>query len=155
MYDETIRKGWESKRAAISSDDTLLTAAVGTMKNANIPDYAFNVPAIYNAIEVAWEMDADASNAVVYLFAAKEDGDIVLVWTGTLTAGKQVATGGGTWVDTVAGSTDNWITTVEEIDGGGADRMFRIALDTCGYKKFFCQYTGLSSETIKDWFTGF
>jgi len=155
MVTETVRMGWSDPRGAIATDDTLVSAAVGTMKFANVPAHAYKPDTRQNALEVAFTMDADGSACVAYLFAARENGDIVLVWTGTLTAGTQQATDGGTWVDTFGSTTDNWITTIKEVDAGGNNRMARLVLDTCGYKYFFCQYTGLSSETVKAFFSGF
>lgn len=155
MYNETIRRAYNTPRAAVSSDDTLLTAAVGTMKYANIPSDSFKPDSGMNAIEVGFTMDADGKACVAYLFAARKNGDVVLVWTGILTAGKQEATDGGVWVDTVASSASYWPTTIKEVDGGGADRTLRIFLDTIGYKYFFCQFTGLSSETVKAHYSGF
>lgn len=152
---ETVRNGWSDPREAISSDDTLVSAAVGTMKLANIPAYAYKPAPAQNAVEIAFTMDADGSSCVAYLFAAKDTGDIVLVWTGTITAGTQQATDGGVWVDTLATTTDNWITTIEEVDAAGADRMSRVVLDTCGYRSFFTQFTGLSGETVKTFYSGF
>jgi hypothetical protein len=152
---ETFRDRWSDPRSTSAADDTLVSAAIDTMKNANIPATAYSPAPRQNALEVSFAMDADGSNCVAYLFAARKEGDIVLIWTGTLTAGTQEATDGGVWVDTVAGSTDNWITTIKEVDGGGNNRMFRIVMDTCGYHKFFTQYTGLSSETVKTFYSGF
>ncbi len=155
MYNETIRRGYNVPRAAISSDDTLVTAAVGTMKNANIPAYAFSPDSAMNAIEVAFTMGADAQACVAYIFAARKDGTIVQAWTSTITAGKQVSdVGTDVWVDTLSG-TDTWITTIKEVDGGGNDRQARVVFDSCGYEKFFVQFTGLSSETARAFFSGF
>lgn len=155
MLSETIRSGWSSPRAAISSDDTLVSAAADTMMFADVIDGAYKSPMTHNAIEVAFSMGADGQACVAYLFATRRNGDIVLVWSGTITAGTQEATDGMFYVDTVAGSTDNWITTIKEVDGGGNNRMFRLALDTCGYYNFFCQFTGLSSESVKAHYSGF
>ena len=115
------------------------------MKYANIPDYAYLPTVAKNAVEVAFTMDANASACVAYLYAARKNGDIVLVWTGTLTAGTQQATDGGVWVDTFAGTTDNWITTIKELDGGGNNRQSRLVFDTCGYRYFFVQSFGYAS----------
>jgi hypothetical protein len=155
MLNETIRSGYTVPRGAISTDDTLVTAAADTMMFADIPDGSYKPPMTQNAVEVAFSMGADAQSCVAYLFAARKTGDIVLVWTGTITAGAQEATDGLFYVDTLAGSTDTWITTIKEVDGGGNDRMARIVLDTCGYHTFFTQFTGLSSESVKTHFSGF
>jgi hypothetical protein len=154
-FTETVRAGWSKPRSAISSDDTLVTAAADTMKYANVPTYSFKPPTSMNALEVAFTLDAEASEVVAYIFAARKSGDIVLVWTGTLTGGAQEATDGGVWVDTLGTTTDNWITTIKEVDVGGNDRMSRVVFDTCGYNAFFVQFTGLSSETAKAHYSGF
>ncbi len=151
---QTYRAAWTSPRAAIAADDTLVSASAATMKYANIPAYAYRPSPGQNALEIAFTMDANASSCVVYLFGARENGDIVLVWTGTITAGTQQATDGGVWVDTIAGSNSYWPTTLAEIDGGGNNRMFRLALDTAGYKHFFTQFTGLAAETVKTFYSG-
>lgn len=153
---ETIRSPWSTPQPVVSSDDTLVSAAADTMKFANIPANSYKPPFSHNALEVCFTMGADAQNCVAYLFAARELGDIVLVWTGTITAGTQESTDGRYYVDTVATSTtDNWYPNVREIDGGGNNRMFRIRLDTCGYRYFFCQFTGLSSESVRPYYSGF
>jgi len=152
---ETIRTGYSGPRAAISSDDTLVDAAADTMMFANVPVYSYKPSSQQNAIEVAFSMGADGQACAAFLYAHRKNGDIVRVWDATLTAGKQEATDGTFYVDTIASSTDNWITTIKEVDVGGADRMSRIVLDTCGYYGFFVQFTGLSSESARALFSGF
>lgn len=152
---QTERFGWSKPKAATTTDDTLVSANVATMKTANIPTGAYQPIEGQNALEICWVMGADAQSCAAYLYAARANGDIVLVWNGTLTAGKQVSTSGEYYVDTIASSTDNWIKTVSEIDKAGSDRMSRIVLDTCGYKYFFFQYTGLSSESIQAYYSGY
>ena len=155
MFSETIRRNYTTPRAAIATDDTLVSAAIGTMKFANIPSYAFRPDSAMNAVEVAFTMDADGKACAATLFAARDNADIVQVWTGTLTAGTQQATDGGVWVDTFATTTDTWITVIKETDASGNNRMSRIVLDTAGYKYFFVQFTGLSSETVRAFYSGF
>lgn len=155
MLNETIRAGWSAPRAAISSDDTLVSAAADTMMFEDIIDNSYKPPLTHNAIEIAFSMGANAQACIAYVFAARRNGDIVLVWTGTLTAGTQEATDGDFYVDTFAGTTDNWITTIKEVDGGGNNRMSRIIFDSCGYRDFFTQFTGLSSETARAHYSGF
>ena len=152
----TIRSGWTPEnRAAVTTDDTLVTAGVTTMKQANVPATAYTPDIRQNAIEIAWSMGADGQSCVAYVFAARFNGDIVQAYTTTITAGKQVATDLTYWVDTIAAGTETWLTDIKIIDGGGADRMSRIVLDTCGYSSFFCQYTGLSSESVRAFFSGY
>ena len=151
---ETIRSPY-TKTRVVSSDDTLVSAAADTMMFADMPNYAYRPNSRQNAIEVAMAMGADGQSCVAYLFAARKNGDIVLAWTGTITAGTQEATDGKFYVDTIAASTDTWITTIKEVDGGAANRMSRLVLDTCGYSYFFVQYTGLSSESATSYFSGF
>ena len=152
---DTQRDGWSYPQDANGTDDTLVSAGVTTMKYANVPSARYEPRSRHNAIQCAWRMQADGQSCVAYLFAARTRGDIVLVWTATLTAGKQAATGSGFYVDTIASVTDNWGSGVGEIDIAGADRMSRIELDTEGYKYFFFQYTGLSSESIQAQYSGY
>ena len=153
---DTMRYKWSPEnRAAVATDDTLLTASATTMKAANVPVYAYHPEPSMNAIEIAWTMNADAKTCTVTVFAARRGGDIVKVYTATVTAGKQVSTDSLYWVDTIASGTDTWITTVTKVDFGGADRMSRIVLDTCGYDSFFCQYTAISSESIRAYYSGY
>jgi len=153
---DTKRYKWTPEnRAPVAADDTLLTASATTMKAANVPVYAYHPENGQNAVEIAWTMNADAKTCTVTLFAARRGGDVVKAWTATVTAGKQVSTDSLYWVDTIATSTDTWITTITEVDVSGADRMSRIVLDTCGYDSFFCQYTDISSESIKAYYSGY
>lgn len=152
---QTVRRGWDTPRAAITTDDTLVSAAADTMMFDDIPSYAFRPPSALNALEVAFTMGANAQACAATLFAARENGDIVQVWTGTITAGTQESTDSRYYVDTIGSSTDNWITTIKEVDTGGNNRMSRIVLDTCGYMYFFCQFTGLASESVKAHYSGF
>ena len=152
----TIRSKWNPEnRAAVATDDTLVTASATTMKHASLPAYVYKPEELHNAIEIAWTMGADAQSCAVNVFAARKGGDIVKVYTATITAGKQVSTDLRYWVDTIASATDTWISTVKEVDIGGADRQSRIVLDTCGYESFFCQYTGLSSESVRAYYSGY
>jgi len=149
---ETARYGWSIPRGAVSTDDTAHGATTSTYDD--IPETAYKPTTGQNHVEITWTMRVDAQSCVVYVYAARPHGDIVLVWTATLTAGKQASTDSRYYVDTIASSTDNWLTPVKECDGSGADRMARIAFDTNGYAFFWCLYTGLSSESIKAYYSG-
>jgi hypothetical protein len=151
---ETVRALY-TKTRLVETDDTLQDAAADTMMFANVPNYCYRPPSTQNAIEIAFTMGADGQACVAYLYAYRKNGDIVLVWDATLTAGKQEATSGEFYVDTIASSTDNWITAIKEVDVSAADRMSRIILDTCGYSGFFVQFTGLSSESARALYSGF
>lgn len=151
---ETIRAPWSKPQPIVSSDDTLPAAT--TSKFANIPSNAYKPTSTQNALEVCFTLGADAQNCVAYLYAARKNGDICLAWTGTITAGTQVSTDGRYYADTVASSTtDLWYPNIREIDGGGNNRVFRIRLDTCGYMYFYCLFTGLSSESVRPYYSGF
>jgi len=152
---ETIRFGYSRPRAAISSDDTLVSAAADTMMLDDVPTYSYKPNQSQNAIEIAFTMGADGQSCAAVLFAARANGDIVQVWNGTITAGTQEATDGSFYVDTLGSTTDNWITTIKEVDAAGGNRMSRIILDTCGYTDFFVQFTGLSSESASAIYSGF
>lgn len=155
MLSETIRAGWSKPRTAVSSNDTLVDAAADTMMFEDIIAGAYKPALSQNAIEIAFTMGADGQACAAFVYAARENGDIVLVWDGTLTAGKQEATDGSFYVDTLGSTSDNWITTIKEVDGGGDDRMSRIVFDTVGYKYFFTQFTGISSESVTAIYSGF
>ena len=152
---ETNRSEWSVPRLAISSDHTLVSAAVGTMKFANIPTYAYKPSRTQNAIEIAFAMNADAAACVAHVYAARENGDIAEIWTGTLTAGNVENTDDDYWVDTFASTTDTWITTIKELDAAGNNGMSRIIFDSCGYRYFFVQFTGLAAETVRAFYSGF
>lgn len=152
---ETIRIGYSIPRGAISTDDTLVTASATTMMFADVPDYSYKPNSQQNAIEIAFTMGAAGQACAASLFAYRKNGDIVQVWNGTITAGAQEASDGSFYVDTFATTTDNWITTIKEVDGGASDRMSRLVLDTVGYYGFFVQFTGLSSESVKAIYSGF
>ncbi len=155
MINETVRNVWQTRRAIVSTDDTLVSAAVDTMMFEDIIDNAFRPDSSMNAIEISFSMGADGQACAGFVYAARLNGDIVLVWNGTLTAGKQEATSGRFYVDTLGTTTDNWITTIKEVDIAGADRMSRIVFDSCGYAFFFTQFTGLSSESAQAHYSGF
>ncbi len=151
---ETLRIGY-AKTRIVTTDDTLVSAAADTMMLEDVPSYSYKPDTRQNAIEVAFTMGADAQACAAFLFAHRKNGDIVLVWNGTITAGTQEATDGRFYVDTFATTTDNWITTIKEVDAGGNNRMSRLVLDTVGYYGFFVQFTGLSSESARALFSGF
>ena len=155
MLPETITAGWSAPRSAVSTDDTLVSAAADTMMFEDIITNSFKRPLSQNAVEIAFKMGANAQSCVAYLFASRRNGDIVLVWTGIITAGLQEATDGMFYVDTFASTTDNWITAIKELDASGNDRMSRLIFDSCGYTNFFCQFTGLSSESVIAMYSGF
>ena len=152
---DTQRDAWNFPQDANGTDDTLVGAGATTMKYANIPTARYVPGTRHNGLEIAWTMGANAQGCVAYLYAARRNGDITLVWTATLTAGTQESTSSRYYVDTIASSTATWATGVTETNTGGANTMSRILLDTLGYTYFFFQYTGLSSETIQAQYSGF
>ena len=89
----TIRAGI-TKKAIIDTDVTLMTAGPATtMLNATIVAKDYYSPSNkQNGIEVAWTMQAATEECYCEILAARANGDVVLVWTGTLSAGAQVAT---------------------------------------------------------------
>ena len=152
---DTARWGYSTPVDANTVDDTLLTDANTTMQWADLPAQRYRPDTQHNAIEIAWTMDSPADSCTCTVYAYRKGGDLTQVWTGTLTAGTQGSTDGREYVDTIASSTDTWISTVKEIDGGGNNRMSRIVFDTCGYAVFFCQFENLSSESIKAYYSGY
>lgn len=156
---ETNRFVWNAG-TAVSTDDTLLSVSATTMQYADIPTTnVFRADEKINAIEVSWTMGAAGQACVCWIFAARTNGDIVPVWTGTLECTsanlEYVATDLRYYVDSISGTTSYWPTTIAEVNTGGADFTSRILLDTCGYKFFIFQYTGLSSESVKQYVSGY
>lgn len=156
---ETNRFVWNAG-TAVSTDDTLLSASATTMQYADIPTTnVFKADEKINAIEVSWTMGAGGQACVCWIFAARANGDIVPVWTGTLecTAAnlEYVSTGSLYYVDSITATTSYWPTSIAEVCTSGADYTSRIFLDTCGYKYFIFQYTGLSSESVKQYVSGY
>lgn len=152
---QTKRFGWSKPRGTVSANDDALSSFLWT----DVPDGAYVPSGEQNEIEIAWTMDAEDSSCTATLYAARYGGDIVTVWTGTLTGGSQVSTDGGVWVDTISLDTDYWgsdLTTdsVAKIDYEGGNRMSRLSLDTRGYYCFFFIYGGISSETVTAYFSG-
>lgn len=155
---QTKRDGWSKPLGIVSSNSAALNATTG-MKWANVPAASYSPSQDQNSIEIAWAMAADGNICTATLYAARESGDIVTVWTATLTAGTQQATDGGTWVDTIASDTDYWESSsgdgVNKYDYEGGNRIARIGLDTRGYSKFFFIFGGLDEgETITTYFSG-
>lgn len=152
---QTKRAVWSKPRNAATEDDAALSSFLWT----DVPTGAYVPSGEQNEIEIAWTMDADGSSCTATLYAARYGGDIVTVWTGTLTGGSQVSTDGGVWVDTIATDTDYWGSDlsgggVAKIDYEAGNRISRISLDTRGYYCFFFVFGGLSSETVTAYFSG-
>ena len=153
---EYVREKWNQPRDSIAAAGVDTALAVTGRKFANIPAYAYQPRNNQKMLEISWTMQADAAGCAVFVYAARNGGDITLAYTTDLVAGKQLATNGGYYVDTIAAGTETWNTDIVIINGGNGDEMGRITLDTCGYRYFFCLFTGITgSETIQAHYSGY
>lgn len=157
---ETNRFTWNAG-TVVDTDDSLLNASATTMTKANISSTnVFEADSKMNAIEVCWTTGAAGDNALCWIFAARTNGDIVPVWTGTIECTSAntefTSTDGRYYVDSVTSTTSYWPTTISEVNAAGADYTSRIILDTCGYKYFIFQYTGFTgTESVKQYVSGY
>lgn len=156
---ETNRFTWNAG-SVVEEDDSLLNASATTMTKANISSTnVFVADSKINAIEVCWTAGKAGDNCVCWIFAARANGDVVPVWTGTLectAAGTEFTSSDNRYyVDSITSTTSYWPTAIAEVNTAGADYTSRILLDTCGYKYFIFQYTGLSSESVKQYVSGY
>lgn len=152
---ETPHIHWLPLRTGISVSDTILhTESPPTMKNANIPSsHAYSVSKGMNAIEIRLLADADGRVADAYVYATKKDDDIVLVCKVASVSGKQEATDGRYYIDTMT-ITEYWLKDIESADIAAGDRVSRIAFDLLGYDKVFVLFD-ITSGTWGAQITGF
>jgi len=151
---ETPHIQWIPLRTGVGSSDTILhSESPPTMKNANIPTHAYMIPKGMNAVELRFLADADGRVADAYVYATKKDDDIVLVCKVASVAGKQQATDGRYYIDTMT-ITDYWMKDIESADISAGDRVSRIAFDLLGYDKAFVLFD-ITSGTWGAEITGF
>ena len=133
---------WMSKQL-IETSQGALTAS--TMKDANIPDGAWNISSAENSIELRILCDANDQGGTARIYGQKKtgmsdaDSDIVLVASLAITAGAQETNRYGTvmyYVDTIV-VTNSWMKNLATADNDGNDRMARVGFDALGYSKFF------------------
>jgi len=139
---ETINENWLVLKAKTEAGSSDAAHGATTSKNADIPATAIKRCREWNALEIAFTGHADGDTCGFALYAARRDGDIAVVFSGDITIGKQAATDGGYWADTIVEDAvaSKWITTVTLVDAAAGDGMSRIVFDTCGYDKFWVQF---------------
>jgi len=139
---ETINENWLVLKAKTEAGSSDAAHGATTSKNADIPATAVKRCREWNALEIAFTGHADGDTCGFALYAARRDGDIAVVFSGDITIGKQAATDGGYWADTIVEDAvaSKWITTVTLVDAAGGDGMSRIVFDACGYDKFWVQF---------------
>lgn len=143
---ETMQHTWVTLRSAVDSNDTALTAT--TKDWADKPATSYVIPPSFNNVELRFRCDPNSTSETtatytVYLYP--ENDDAVLVCTGSITRGDQVATmGAGAYyyAETVT-VTSSWATDITTADVSGANGMGRIAFDCLGYKYIYVQITAL------------
>ena len=98
----------------------------------------YTPPANDNAAEFRFFGDTDTDAEVVNVYACRGSDDyFTLVCILTMEVGTQQMGSATTLaVQTISVGTENWLKEITVIDGGGADRVARIALDLCGYSKW-------------------
>lgn len=135
---DTKHLHWIELRAGVASSDSPVPLGVGTSKLANIPVHAMKVADGMNVVEMRLLADADGRSCTAYIYAARKDDDPCLVCSIGVTAGKQVATDGRYYADTLT-VTNKWFEgkEVKTADANASDRMGRLAFDFLGYDKLF------------------
>lgn len=167
----TDRQKYRLLRDTVSASETILSDTNRTWAYflANLhPDVATtSVKAIRmnepdNRVIICFDhSNADDDTAALTLWAVAEDGPIEFVCSiDTITSGKQTSDLDGTttlryFADTIGTITQAFIGgtgAVEEVDGGGADRVAKIKFDAVGYKYLFLQFTTISgNDDVRAW----
>ena len=152
---DTKHLHWIQLRYGVASSDSIVPLGVTTSKEANIPSHAKNVALGMNIVELRFLADADGRSCTAYVYAARINDDPCLVCSIATTAGKQVASDGRYYADSLQ-VTNAWFEgkEIKTADAGGADRMGRVAFDFLGYDKLFILFD-ISSGTWGVDFTGF
>ena len=155
----TSRSGFGTLRSAYTDASTAdVLHDEDTSAWADKPTHAKEIDDNLNAIEIWWTGYADADSTVVWIYAARPNGDIVTVWTGTLTCGTLDSTSGANYIDTITASTSYWGTNISETDAAGGNRIARIHFDTMGYKWFWILFddtTVTGDESYVTYYSGY
>lgn len=140
---QSLNMAWEEFISGIT--ETTSTPGVTARKWASIPNaLKWENDESKNNIEIAVISNADGQTATYEVWAARQSGDMVLIYTSSVTTGQQTATNGGFYVDT-ASTTWNIANNYEELDYGGNNRMTRWWLDARGYRCFIIYFTTISA----------
>lgn len=142
---ESLNMAWETAVGGITA--TTPSPAATARKWADIPQaLTWEADEAKNNVELAVISDAEGQTATLEVWAARQKGDMVLIFTSTLTTGSQSATGGGYYVDT-ATTTWNMTGGYREFDYGGSNRMTRWIWDGLGYRHYIFYFTAKSAGT--------
>jgi len=150
-YQATPHLGWTNIRT-IDSNDTVPDVATdpNVFKWANMPSHKRNFAEYLNAPKFRVRFsDGDGTTAKIYIFTCAEGDDAEPFAFVFATAGKQAATLGGTYADTLSAiATDRWYKTVGLIDAGGNNGMSKIIGDGCGGKYWIVYVDEISSGSV-------
>jgi len=144
---QSLKMVWET----IVSGITEITSSPGVTarKNADIPAaLKWQNDEAKNNLEIAVISSAAAQTATYEIWASRVDGDMVLIYTASVTTGNQTATDGGFYVDE-ATTTWNLSDGYQALDVGGNDRMSRWRFDNFGYENIIVYFTTISAGSWK------
>ena len=158
---ETMQKEWElvgTATSAAAGDPAVAARSYATI-SATSKVATYNVVGAQNIAEFCFTGPKDANTFVVEVYASRAYKSSTLssmskVCTLTMTTGKQVESTGRYFIDTIVVSNEFWLTSIVQVDIAGADRISRIAFDTCGYRYFSFVPTTVNG-TLKIYGTGF
>jgi len=168
---ETIRQKYRLLRNTVSTADTILSVTNRTWayflanlkpNDPAIVNKAFKMDRFENRAIICFDHEhIDTDTAALTLWAYAEGGPAEFICSiDTITSGKQTSdldhsTTLRYFSDTIGTITQAFIGgsgAVEEVDGGGADRVAKIKFDAVGYKYLFLQFTTISStDDVRAW----
>jgi hypothetical protein len=169
----THRGSYRLLRDTVSASETILSVTNRTwayfLANLHPAVSTDSVKAIAttefeNRAIICFDHNDNAGTAQVDLWAVAEGGPIEFVCNiDTITAGTQTSDLGRTntsqalrfFSDTIGTITQAFVGgsgAVEEVDGGGNNRVSKIKFDLVGYKYLFLQFTTVSaSDDVRAW----
>lgn len=152
LYQGTEQFCWHTKRALVTTDDTFpnVTTDPNCLKWATKATHCFWTPKSWNRMMMRVRFSAgNGTTADIVIYQYRENDDGQLVYSGSLTAGLQNATMGGTYADTATGSvTSRFLKTVSEVDAAGNNGMFNILFDGCGGGYYAVYFDNISTGTV-------
>ena len=151
---ETFRDDWTTIRSLVSAENGGVPLSATTRKWADITATETLKGRLYpvnekvNGVALRFRSSAgDATTGTYWVYAVRENDDAETVCTGTLVAGTQTATMGGTYADTIVITSQRWNTTVASTDTAGNNEMAKLVFDTCGVQYIFVLMTVVSAGT--------
>ena len=164
MLINTYRSGWLLGRTdgGVSSNDVALAAATKswslrpTAKTVVLPVGANGIVLAFMATHGS---DPDDNSFAYKVFVYFEHGGAEMVCTGTATVGKQQvlsipytsdadAASLAKYVDTLASTTDYWLSGVDYADNAGADGMSKLAFDGQGCCELFVELVDVETNSL-------